>query len=162
MGQLSQARTTEDEADNLNALAGRLEAASRALQALSSRASAELPGGLSLTQLRALAATESAQACSLSMLAEDLGISVSTASRLVDRLVAAGVIDRRTSEINRREVTLRVTSSGRRLLRHHQSNRIEIFADLLRALTAREARALLLGLEAVQRYIGDEQPYPVA
>jgi DNA-binding MarR family transcriptional regulator len=120
---------------------------------LVTRADLKLPAGLTLTQLRALAAAEETGACSLNALAEELGITTSSASRLVDRLVAAGVLDRRTSDINRREVTLRVTTAGRRLLNQHQGARQEIFVDLLRGLTRSEARALLRGLEAVQRYL---------
>lgn len=132
----------------------RLEAAARGLLTLSTRASVDLPGGLSLTQLRALAAAEQAGPCSLGTLADSLVITTSSASRLVDRLVAAGVLDRRTSDLNRREVTLRVTAAGKRLLRRHEKVRRAAFAELAAKLTPSEMRALLRGLEAVQRHVG--------
>jgi DNA-binding MarR family transcriptional regulator len=137
----------------LKASAERLDKASMALQRLLAQATLEPSAGLTLTQLRALAAAAETGACSLNTLAAALDITTSTASRLVDRLVAAGVLDRRTSDINRREVTLRVTTSGRRLLDQQQSARHEIFAELLRGLSRTDARALLRGLEAVQRYV---------
>lgn len=153
MAQLSRTESVGDDPDQLEALAARLEAATRGLLALSLQASAELPGRLSLTQLRALAETEKAGPCTLGALADTLLISTSSASRLVDRLVAAGVLDRRTSDLNRREVSLRVTAAGQRLLRRHEAARRHVFADLLRELKPTEARALLRGLEAVQRHV---------
>lgn len=153
MGQLSRAANIHEDPEALTALATRLETAARGLLALSTRASVDLPGNLSLTQLRALAAAETAGPCSLNVLADALLISTSSASRLVDRLVAAGVLDRRTSDANRREVTLQVTPSGRRLLRRHESARRAVFAEVLQQLTPAEIKALLRGLEAVQRHV---------
>jgi DNA-binding MarR family transcriptional regulator len=63
------------------------------------------------------------------------------------------VLDRLPSEVNRREVTLRVTSSGRELLRRHEASRRAIFAATLRRMSAAEVRSLLRGLEAVQRHV---------
>lgn len=153
VGQLSYATNEGDGADAVTVLAARLETAARSLLTLSTRASVDLPGGLSLTQLRALAAAEQLGSCTLGALAEELLISTSSASRLVDRLVAADVLDRRTSETNRREVSLDVTAIGRRLLRRHENARRAVFAELLRELTPAETRALLRGLEAVHRHV---------
>lgn len=154
MRQLSYATNVDDDTDAVMALAARLETAARSLLALSTRASADLPGALSLTQLRALAAVEQLGSCTLGALADAIMISTSSASRLVDRLVAAEVLDRRTSETNRREVTLEVTATGRRLLRKHEDARRTVFAEVLRELTPAETRALLRGLEAVHRHVG--------
>lgn len=151
MAQLSRPESIGDDPQALSALAARLESAARGLLTLSTRASLELPGGLSLTQLRALAAAETHGPCTLGLLAEVLTISTSSASRLVDRLVAAGVLDRRTSDLNRREITLQVTAAGRRLLRRHEQARRAVFAELVAKLRPGELRALLRGLEAVQQ-----------
>lgn len=143
-----------DDPDSVTALAARVELAARGLLSLSTRASMDLPGSLSLTQLRALAAAEEAEPCSLSVLAEALMISTSSASRLVDRLAAAGVLDRRPSDTSRREVTLQVTPRGRRLLRRHEAARRSVFAEVLAQLTPGQARALVRGLEAVHEHVG--------
>lgn len=153
MRQLSYATSVDDDADGVAALAARLETAARSLLALSTRASVDLPGGLSLTQLRALAAAEQLGSCTLGALADAVMISTSSASRLVDRLVAAEVLDRRTSDTNRREVTLEVTATGRRLLRKHEDARRAVFAEVLREMTPAETRTLLRGLEAVHRHV---------
>src|SRR5690349_21662073 len=52
------------------------------------RASGEL-GGLSPVQLRALTALRQVGEANLAQLAEEMGVTVSTTSRLVDRLVTA-------------------------------------------------------------------------
>lgn len=153
VAQLLQRPTSDDDAQAFAELTARVEAAASGLLTLSMRASVDLPGGLSLTQLRALATAERIGPCTLATLADALVITTSTASRLVDRLVAVGVLDRRASELNRREVTLRVTASGRRLLRRHDASRRAIFAAVLGRMTGAEVRALLRGLEAVQRQL---------
>ena len=132
-------------------LAARVETAARALLTVSARASLGLPGDVSLTQLRALAAVEEVGPCRLGTLAEALMISVSSASRLVDRITALGLLDRRPSESSRRELTLRVTPRGRRILRRHEASRRAVFAEVLRGMRPRDVDALLQGLEAVQR-----------
>ena len=137
--------------DALAELAARVETQARALLALSTRASMKLPGSVSLTQLRALAAVEEVGPCSLGTLADALMISVSSASRMVDRIVALGLLDRRPSETSRRELTLQLTSRGRRMLRRHEASRRAVFAEVLRGMASPDVDALLRGLTAVQR-----------
>lgn len=153
MAQLLREPQLGDDPDRLAELAARVEQATSGLLTLSARASIDLPGGLSLAQLRALATAERLGPCAQGALAESLGISTSSASRLVDRLVAVGVLDRRPSEVNRREVTLRVTSAGGRLLRKHEASRQALFADVLRRMRPADIRALLRGLDAVKRLV---------
>ncbi|KUO02783.1 MarR family winged helix-turn-helix transcriptional regulator [Streptomyces caeruleatus] len=67
-------------------------------------------------QLRALRAVSRRPALNLTALAEQLHIALPTASRLCDRLEAAGLLRRRVRPGNRREVHLEVTAEGRRCL----------------------------------------------
>jgi DNA-binding MarR family transcriptional regulator len=136
-------------------LAARVEVAARSLFALSARASMDLPGNVSLIQLRALAAAEEAGPCSLGALADALMVSTSSASRLVDRLATSGVLDRRPSEVSRREIVLEVTPKGRRLLRRHEASRRAVFAEVVARMNPAEVRALLRGLEAVGAHLHD-------
>lgn len=152
MAQLSQRATVDDVDGNLTA---RVEVAARGLLALSARASVRLPEGISLTQLRALTVADDAGPCSLGTLANGMGISTSSASRLVDRLIAAGVLDRRQSNVSRREVVLLVTPRGKRLLRRHEESRRAVFGELLRRMTDTEVRSLIRGLEAVKHHVDD-------
>jgi DNA-binding MarR family transcriptional regulator len=137
--------------------ANEVEIASRAPLAISTRVSMDLPGAVSLTQLRALSAADELGPCTLGMLAEALLISTSSASRLVDRVAAAGLLDRRQSQASRREVTLEVTPRGRRLLQKYAAARQAAFVEVLRDMSERDARALVRGLRAVQRRLADRQ-----
>ena len=139
--------------EGLARLADEVEAAARVLFTLSTRAGFQLPGTVSLTQVRALAAVEELGPCTLGALANALAVSVSTASRLVDRISELGLLDRRQSPTNRREVTIRVTPRGKRLLRRHEEARRGVFAEVLVDVPVEDAQALLRGLRAVQRQL---------
>src|SRR4051812_15099158 len=89
------------------------------------RASGDL-GGLSPVQLRALTALRQLAEANLAQLAEEMGVTVSTTSRLVDRLVSADWVHRASSPHNRREIRLTLTESGKRLLRRYDKRRVEL------------------------------------
>jgi DNA-binding MarR family transcriptional regulator len=95
----------------------------RTVVAISTRAADEL-GRLSVVQLRALTVLRGLGAGNLGQLASGMGVTVSTASRLVDRLVAAGLVDRRPSPRSRREVALVVTGLGSGLLQRYDDLRL--------------------------------------
>jgi DNA-binding MarR family transcriptional regulator len=107
-------RTTADEA---------LLALARMAMDASVRAADDL-GGLSPVQLRALTALGAAGSANLGSLADEMGGTVSTASRLVDRLITAGWVDRAPSRRNGREISLSLTDAGRSLLRAYDDRRL--------------------------------------
>ena len=133
------------------ALAERVELASRSLLALSMRAMAQLDPSISSTQLRALMVLDEVGGSNLNTLATALDVSASTASRLVDRLVAAGLADRQVPAHSRREVLLALTETGRRVVRDHDEARRAVFTEALADLPEADLRALLQGLDAVHR-----------
>jgi DNA-binding MarR family transcriptional regulator len=97
---------------------------------ISTRAADEL-GLLSLVQLRALTVLRGLGVANLGRLASGMGVTVSTASRLVDRLVAAGLADRQPSPRSRREVALAVTDRGAALLERYDELRLAELRGLL-------------------------------
>jgi DNA-binding MarR family transcriptional regulator len=107
-------RTAADEA---------LLALARMAMDASVRAADDL-GGLSPVQLRALTALSRVGLANLGTLAGNMGVTVSTASRLVDRLVSAGWVDRTPSPNNGREISLRLTDAGRSLLHRFDDKRV--------------------------------------
>jgi DNA-binding MarR family transcriptional regulator len=123
-----------------------LLAVARLVMDVSVRAAAEL-GGLSPVQLRALTVLGSASGANLATLAEALGITVSTASRLVDRLIAAGWVRREPAPHTRREVSLTLTGHGTDLLRRYDDRRLADLRSHLAQLPAerRDAVAAALG-----------------
>lgn len=90
-------------------------ASSRALVAVSARSIAGAKR-VTLPQFRMLVVLDGAPT-NLSGLAEALDVAPSTAMRMVDRLVAAGLLDRTVRPGNRRETRLTLTAAGRRTVR---------------------------------------------
>jgi DNA-binding MarR family transcriptional regulator len=90
--------------------------------------------GLSPVQLRALTALRQLGEANLAQLAAEMGVTVSTTSRLVDRLVAADRVHRAPSATNRREISLTLTDGGVRLLRRYDERRVELLEECLHRL----------------------------
>lgn len=129
-------RTPDDQA---------LLAAARLFTGVSVGAADEL-GDLSPVQLRALTVLTDLDGANLAALAETMGVAVSTASRLVDRLVAAGWVDRRQSDANRREISLSLTDQGAALLRQYDNLRLAALRERLDRLSARRRSAVVAAL----------------
>lgn len=83
----------------------------RAVVGIATAAADEL-GGVSVVQLRALTVLNELAPASLGQLAEGVGVTPSTASRLVDRLISGGYAERRPSPESRRQIELRLTPEG--------------------------------------------------
>lgn len=106
------------------------------------RASGEL-GGPSPVQLRALTALRRMTGASLAQLAEEMGVTVSTTSRLVDRLVSADWVHRAPSPHNRREISLRLSQIGERLLTRYDERRVELLEECLERVPSERQEAVL-------------------
>jgi DNA-binding MarR family transcriptional regulator len=124
-----------------------LIAAARGMMRISLSA-ADRVGGVSVVQLRALTVLDRQGEANLVQLADDMGVTVSTTSRLVDRLVAAGLVDRRVAAHTRREVALRLTPRGRSLLMRYDDLRLASLHECLETLPAEEQQAAICGLRA--------------
>src|ERR1039457_989083 len=97
-------------------------------------------------QLRALLIIDGAGAVNLNQLARVLCASASAASRLCDRMAAAGLLSRERAEGSRREIVLVLTESGRRLAGWVGGRRRGGLDDLLAAMGAGGRGALMQGL----------------
>jgi DNA-binding MarR family transcriptional regulator len=109
-----------------------LEAA-RAVMRISLGAADQI-GGVSVVQLRALTVLRTVAPANLGQLTEGMGVTVSTTSRLVDRLVAADLVDRRPAKHTRREIELRLTDRGSAVLDEYDAMRLEDLRACLEAL----------------------------
>lgn len=137
--------------DDPAALAAAVDAATRALVITLGRAEEEVLPRVSVSQLRALLIISRQAPTNLNQLAEELGAIPSSASRLCDRLVAAGLVTRRPGSVDRREVELRVSAEGQRLVDGLRETRVSELATVLAAMSADGRRALLQGLREFQR-----------
>ncbi|MFI9803602.1 MarR family winged helix-turn-helix transcriptional regulator [Streptomyces sp. NPDC052301] len=121
------------------------------LATLWSVAAQEAAVRLSPHQLRALRAVEAAPEVNLTGLADRLDIGLPTASRLCDRLEAAGLLERALHPRNRREVLLTLTGQGRRVLKDVAHRRARALAEVLAAMAPAERSALIHGMKAFLR-----------
>ncbi len=98
------------------------------------------------SQLKVLGLLRYRGPMSLSALADEMGAIPSSASRLCDRLEAAGLIRREVPPDNRRAVSLSLTEEGRRRLASFDQTRREDFMPILERMSPQARGALLEGL----------------
>lgn len=129
--------------------------ASRVLVAVSARSLAEVEGSVTVVQFRTLVVLRTRPGTNLNGLAEVLGVSPSTALRMVDRLVTVGFVERRTPPENRREVRLALTPDGRRLVDRVTSRRRAEIARIVDAMPVRQRGDLSRALETFADAAGE-------
>ncbi|MEU5765269.1 MarR family winged helix-turn-helix transcriptional regulator [Streptomyces asoensis] len=103
---------------------------------------------VSASQLRVLFILEHQEGINLRTLAEFLGSSAPSTSRLCDRLQAVGFIERRTAPESRRELELFLSGRGRTFLADLRARREATLEGVLELMSAAQRTALLRGLEA--------------
>jgi DNA-binding MarR family transcriptional regulator len=130
-------------------------AASRFFVAISARALASIADSLTLPQLRALVVLDSCGPVKLVALAATLGVNPSTALRMVGRLEALGLVDRRTNPVNRREVVLSLTPDGHDLVTRVLAHRRAEIRTLVQRLPAEERATLVPALRALTAAAGE-------
>jgi DNA-binding MarR family transcriptional regulator len=125
--------------------------AAERLVALWMRAYGSTEGRISPSQLRTLLAVGRCEPISVTALAGELEAMVSSVTRLCDRLVAAGYIERGASPTSRRQVVITLTTQGRRLLEEIRAQRLAELAAALARVDPADRNALLAGLTALER-----------
>ncbi len=90
--------------------------ASRVLVAVAARSLSDVAEEVTLPQYRTLVVLASRGPQSLAGLAEAVGVTPATATRMCDRLVKKDLVRRRTERGNRRRVRLALTTTGRQLV----------------------------------------------
>ena len=129
--------------------------ASRVLVAVAVRSLAAVDDDVTLPQYRALVVLASRGPQRPTELAEALSVHPSTVTRLCDRLVARGLVQRSASAANRREVSIRLTAKGRRLVDAvTKRRRIEI-GRIVARIPERERATMVHALHALGEAAGE-------
>ena len=102
-------------------------------------------GELPLAQLRVVRALE-VSPHTVSELAEEFRMSLSSASQLVHRLVDAGLVHVDCESVDRRIRTVKLTALGSKLMRHRRETRIQLAENALAGLSPVERATLLSSL----------------
>ena len=124
-------------------------AACRVLVAISAQSIAAVEDVADLTQVRALVVIASRGSVSLSELSEATNIHLTRASRLCDRLVVKGLLNRADDPANRRQLTLTLTPAGRQLVQkvlHRRRRAIQPILDRMSKQMTKQRRAELTSL----------------
>jgi DNA-binding MarR family transcriptional regulator len=111
-------------------------------------------GGLSFPQFRVLCKVNRQPAVSLSELAEHLGSSLPTASRMVTGMVNKGLLIRKGCENDRRQCELGLSESGRKVLESVWGSTHEEIAKPLGKLSREERDVLMRAMGILQELFG--------
>jgi DNA-binding MarR family transcriptional regulator len=132
-------------------------AAARVLVAVSARSVAGVDDMVTLPQLRAMVMIAGRGDLNLGAVARGLGVHSSNATRLVERLVVAGLVDRRDDPADRRNLVLGLTVAGQRLLDEVMEHRRRAVTEILGRMPAARRRALVPVMRAFAQ-AGGENP----
>jgi DNA-binding MarR family transcriptional regulator len=129
--------------------------ASRALVAIAARSLADAGEEVTLTQYRSLVVLASRGPQSLGALAELLGVTPPTVSRMCDRLVRKQLILRRPDPSDRRQIRVALSVRGRRLVEEVTRRRREEIAQLLVSMSAAEQASVATSLQRLADAAGE-------
>ncbi|MFC0432433.1 MarR family winged helix-turn-helix transcriptional regulator [Kutzneria buriramensis] len=131
--------------------------ASRLLVAVSARSIAAVDEAITLAQFRMLVILQSVGSVKHAALADQLGVNPSTASRMVDRLVAAGMVERQTNPVSRREIVIELTAEAHRVVRQVTARRRKEIARIVAKMPPETRAGLVDALLAFAEAGGETQ-----
>jgi len=108
------------------------------------------PAGLSIGQFRLLHMVHKDPERSLSDFADDLGVSVPAASKMVDGLVERGLVTRDADAADRRRIVLNLTADGAAVMKEAKKGLEARMATMLSGLSASESAALAKALDLLR------------
>jgi DNA-binding MarR family transcriptional regulator len=132
--------------DSVDAITDALLTASRLLVAISARSIAAVDESITIPQFRTLVILSSRGSVNLAVLAGLLDVQPSTAGRMVDRLVTLGLIDRQPHPNSRRELVVKLTPRGDKLVRAVTARRRNEIARVVQNMPTRERQGLVRAL----------------
>jgi DNA-binding MarR family transcriptional regulator len=135
-------------------------AASRLLVGLSARSIASVDDSITMPQFRLLVVLSTRGPLKLTILAEYLDVKPPTATRMIDRLVAAGLVDRQISPVSRREVVLDLTDAGASVVARVTQQRRREIARIVNKMPERQRAALVDAFDAFRDAGGEPTVEP--
>jgi len=129
--------------------------AGRAMAGIAARTVAEATDDLTLPQHRTLVVLAEQGPRHLADLAQALGVSPSTATRMCDRLVRKRLITRTRDEVDRREVDLALTNAGRAVVDEVAHRRKTELRRLVGDVPKEERERLIHALRSVAEAAGE-------
>ena len=134
--------------ESLDVITDALLTASRLLLAISAHSIAQVDETITIPQFRTLVILSNRGPINLATLAGLLGVQPSATGRMVDRLVAAGLIDRLPHPTSRRELLAALTKRGREVVRRVTAYRRAEIAAIVEKMPPPERHGLVRALRA--------------
>ncbi len=133
-----------------------LEVVPAVMDALRAAMRAHVGEQLSVPQFRCLNYVSLNPGCSVSTVAAFLGVTMPTASAMVDRLVRAGALESMSDTADRRRIRLHAAPSGLAQLQQIRQGARSDLANMLSDCDAAQMQSLLQGLDVLKRHFGSE------
>jgi MarR family transcriptional regulator for hemolysin len=105
---------------------------------------------LTVPQFRTLAFVDRNKGASLSAVANHMGLTLPSTSRLVDGLIARGMITREDNPADRRRVKLDVTNHGLTILETSRRGTLTYLADKIASLSAEDREVIAKAMKAMR------------
>lgn len=132
--------------------------ASRVLLAVAARSLSEHNEVVTITQFRTLVVIDNYPALNQNRLADHLGVNASTAMRMIDRLLTAGLVRREENPADRREIRLALTPKGQRIVTAVTRQRRTEINRIITAMPTDSRRELINALHAFAEAAGEPEP----
>jgi DNA-binding MarR family transcriptional regulator len=129
--------------------------AARALVGITAASIAEVDDVVTVPQLRVMVMISVRGPMNLGTVADGLNVSASNASRICDRLLRSGLLDRQEDPADRRQITLSLTGDGRALLERVNRHRRRAIRAALQTLSPRQRAALTASLDEFSAAAGE-------
>ncbi|MCM6778967.1 MarR family transcriptional regulator [Nocardia sp. CDC159] len=142
------ARRDSVAAESVDEITDALLTASRLLVAMSARSIARVDDSITIPQFRALVLLSSRGPSNVASLATNLNVQPSTATRMVERLVVAGLVDRRPNPESQRELIIELTARGRQVVQQVTVQRRREIAAVVEQMRPSDRTGLVRALTA--------------
>ena len=129
--------------------------ASRILVAIAARSLADAGEHVTLPQYRALVVLASRGPQGVAELAEAVSVTPPTASRMCERLVRKGLVNRRAGRTDRRQVRVGLTRAGRRIIDGVTKRRRVEIANLVADVPAEAQLSVVKALQQLCETAGE-------
>lgn len=131
--------------------------ASRALVGITAASISTVDDLVTVPQLRVMMMIATRGAVNLAAVAAGLQVSASNASRICDRLLKIGMVDRRDDPADRRNIALTLTPDGQALIDRVVHHRRIAIRRILREMSPAQRDALATALDAFATVAGEPQ-----
>ena len=110
-------------------------------------------GDLSITEIHTLEAITVDKTKTMTQVAIELGISVSTLTAAINKLVKKGYVHRFRVEEDRRKVKIQLTDSGKMAVKEHEAFHIDMVSEALSAMNSEEIKRFSTSISGIFEFL---------